>query len=571
MFRRPFCFIFILIVAVGLGFSQNASSSSQSQEPAPTITIYSKTELVYVPIVVRDKDGKHVPGLTREQFTVQQDGKEQKISVFEEISGPRKKQNSISVEDGFVTNVTPAISDRQLTVIVLDLMNTPVIRQGEARRAAIQYLGNNARPNHPIAMFALTSSGLQQIYSFTEDPSLLIKALQKFGTRAGGAADINADSRAEADRLEAVEGAAAGADPAMQSIVERLIAATKRGNVAYQVSTIRGTLASLEQLAGALAGVPGRKSVIWATAGFPFILDDPESFENRGTELMDDYARVWKLLNSASVSIYPVDVTGLDAVGMAGTGIYGNDQRITGAQVQSVAHGIGIAMTPGTERQESLRAIASATGGRAFLNRNDLEQAFAEADADSADYYLLGYYLKDSPKPGWHKLKASVGVPHVTIRARDGFYSGTPVKAGDKSSRREFATAMAGPIDYTSVSFAARAEVDTTKCTGGKCLVIAETVIPPQSLVINREDRNFVHFDIALLAMAPNEKVGGESSETVKVHLTPESLAEVMSTGITYRGKIHLAPGSYDLRIAARDNQTGKIGTVRINITVPKL
>jgi VWFA-related protein len=527
--------------------------------------------LVYVPVVVRDKDGKHVRGLTKDAFTVQQDGAPQTISVFEEVSGPRKERTAISVGDGFVTNVTPETNDRQLSVIVLDLMNTPVIRQGDAQRAVIQYLGNNALATHPIALFALTTSGLQQIYSFTEDPALLIRALQKFGSQSGGAADITAENQAEVDRLKAVEGAAAAGDAGMQSIVARLVAATKRGNVAYQVSTIRGTLASLEQLAGALAGVPGRKSVIWATAGFPFILDDPESFENRGTELMDDYARIWKLLNSASVAVYPVDVTGLNAVGMAGTGIYGNDQRITGAQVQSVAHGVGIAMTPGLERQDSLRAIASATGGKAFLNRNDLDHAFEEADSDSADYYLLGYYLKKSAKPGWHKLKATVDVPRSSIRARDGFYSGTPVKAGDKSTRREFATAIAGPIDYTSVPFASRAEVDSKKCSGGKCLVVAETVIPPQSLVINRDDANFVNFDIALLALAPNEKVAGESSETIRLHLTPQSLQEVMSTGITYRGKVHLPAGTYDLRVAVRDNQTGKIGTIRTNVTVPKL
>ncbi|MDT8070552.1 MAG: VWA domain-containing protein [Terriglobia bacterium] len=322
MLRKPLCFLFILTCAVGSAFSQGTSASSQSQELRPTTTIYSKTELVYVPVVVRDKDGKHVRGLTKDAFTVQQDGAPQTISVFEEVSGPRKERTAISVGDGFVTNVTPETNDRQLSVIVLDLMNTPVIRQGDAQRAVIQYLGNNALATHPIALFALTTSGLQQIYSFTEDPALLIRALQEFGSQSGGAADITAENQAEVDRLKAVEGAAAAGDAGMQSIVARLVAATKRGNVAYQVSTIRGTLASLEQLAGALAGVPGRKSVIWATAGFPFILDDPESFENRGTELMDDYARIWKLLNSASVAVYPVDVTGLNAVGMAGTGIY---------------------------------------------------------------------------------------------------------------------------------------------------------------------------------------------------------------------------------------------------------
>lgn len=568
MFCRPFFLSSFLMCAAGFGFCQKSSTPSQSQEPVTTI--YSKTELVYVPVVVQGKDGKHISGLTKDSFTVQQDGVPQQISIFEEISGPRAKERGITVEGGFVTNATPETSDRQLTVIVIDFMNTPAMRQGEARRAVIKYLGSNVRPNHPTALFALTSNGLRQIYSFTEDPKFLIAALQKIGSKSGEAADQNAKNLSEVQRLEAERAMFAG-DAAMAAIYQKLIDATKLINVYYQETSIRTTLAALEQLAGAMSGVPGRKSVIWATAGFPFIFDDPHSFEGRGTQMMEDYARVWKLMNSASVAVYPVDVTGLEAVGMSNLGIYGNDQRVTGAQVQSAAHGFGLQTTPGMEQQDSLRAIADATGGKAFLNRNDLDRAFEQADADSADYYLLGYYLKQSPKPGWHKLKASVNVPHGVIRARDGFYAGAPVKEADKNSRREFVTALTGALDYTSVQFATRADVDQKKCGGGKCLVIAETVIPPQSLEINREDRNFVNFDIALLAIGPDEKVGGESSETVKLHLTPESLAQVMNTGITFRGKVHLAPGTYDLRVAIRDNQTGKIGTVRTNVTVPKL
>lgn len=552
-----------------LAFAQTAPNAQQGQEP-PTTTIYSKSELVYVPVVVRGKDGKHIGGLKKDAFTVQQDGTPQPISVFEEISGPRAKERGLTVEEGFVTNATPETSDRQLTVIVMDVMNTPIIRQGEARQAVIKYLAKTARANHPIALFALNSNGLRQIYSFTEDPKILIQALEKIGNKSGEASDQISKNQSEVERLQA-EQAMFGGDPAMAAIYDRLINATKVINVYYQESSIRTTLAALEQLAGAMSGVPGRKSVIWVTAGFPFIFDDPHSFEGRGTQMMDDYARTWKLLNSASVAVYPVDVRGLEAVGMSSAGIYGNDERVTGAQVESQARGIGINSTPGLEQQDSLRAIAEATGGKAYLNRNDLDKAFSDADDDSAEYYLLGYYLKQTPKPGWHKLKASVNVPHGLIRARDGFYTGAPVKESEKGPRREFATALAGPIDYTSVQFASRAEVDRQKCSGGKCLVVAETIIPPQSLTIDQQNKNYVDFDIAVLAVKPDEKIGGESSETVKLHLTPESLAQVMETGITFRGKVHLPPGSYDLRVAIRDNQTGKIGTVRTNVTVPSI
>lgn len=80
----------------------------------------------------------------------------------------------------------------------------------------------------------------------------------------------------------------------------------------YQRMATRSTLLGMRQLAHALEAVPGRKSLVWASAGFPFTIDDPQSFARQGDDLQAGYQGVWRALNSANVAVYPVDLSAMD-------------------------------------------------------------------------------------------------------------------------------------------------------------------------------------------------------------------------------------------------------------------
>src|SRR5271163_492916 len=93
-----------------------------------------RTELVLVPTVVTDKSGNHVTGLKKEDFTVLEDGAEQKVAMFEEIASNARRLVRPAVADQFSNSVAAEPTARRVTLIVLDLLNTRITDQAYARQ-----------------------------------------------------------------------------------------------------------------------------------------------------------------------------------------------------------------------------------------------------------------------------------------------------------------------------------------------------------------------------------------------------------------------------------------------------
>jgi VWFA-related protein len=152
------------------------------QEPATAVPKFaSRSELVLVPTVVRDKSGKHIAGLKKDDFTVLQNGKEQRVALFEEVHTSAKYSRP-AAEQGF-SNFVPADESRRLTIIALDLINTPFLAQVKAREALIKFLSNSVISGEPMALLILSRDGIRQVHGYTSDPAVLIAALKKAGSR----------------------------------------------------------------------------------------------------------------------------------------------------------------------------------------------------------------------------------------------------------------------------------------------------------------------------------------------------------------------------------------------------
>src|SRR5260370_4882029 len=97
------------------------------------------------------------------------------------------------------------------------------------------------------------------------------------------------------------------------------------------------------------------------------------------------------------------------------------------------------------------------TGGRAYYNSNDLVKGFRDAVKDSAEYYMLGYYLdRSNTKPGWRKLSVKVKRDHVDVRARSGFFVTQATVDPESSRDSDLASALQSPIDYTALPLVAQ-------------------------------------------------------------------------------------------------------------------
>ena len=155
----------------------------QAYDKTP-LTFTSKTIYVQVPVVVTDKDGKPVAGLKKEDFHLQENGKEQNIASLEAIQSSAAPLARPVVPGNEVRNQTSSdATPRRLVIIALDMVNTPFEDQASARRALIKYLSENIEPDSLYQLVAVENNGLRILHDFTDETAPLIATLKSFGSK----------------------------------------------------------------------------------------------------------------------------------------------------------------------------------------------------------------------------------------------------------------------------------------------------------------------------------------------------------------------------------------------------
>jgi VWFA-related protein len=292
-------------------------------------------------------------------------------------------------------------------------------------------------------LFGLNSAGLRQLHPFTTDTKVLVLALQKLKLSLRSEESTQPDSTLTDD--PAIDGEATYEEQLLSDVLQEL---NDTAAADYQRMATCQTLSAMAQFAHALGTIPGRKTLIWATAGFPFTLDDPNSFARQGDDLRPQYEEAWRSLNSANIAVYPV---GLGSVDYTPKGLPSANATVSKTQINTIRGTNGSLRSPvnlrydqGVQQRLTMRAFADATGGRACVTISELEKCFAQAVDDSRAYYLLGYYLGDDTQPGWRRLKVKVVAGDgLHIRSRTGFYVGPKVPVTSEQSRQELVDALA--------------------------------------------------------------------------------------------------------------------------------
>ncbi len=561
----------ILMIALASASLLVAQTSTQNTAAPPAqasqpTTFHAQTELVTIPVVV-ERGGQHVTGLKQADFTVEENGHKRDLASFEEVTPSATGYQLPPQPAAQYTNfIPPDQGVRRINIVVLDLLNSPFSRQWDTRRKLMKFLAEHVNDPAPTSLLALNGRGLRQIHSFTTDTNDLIAALKKVETtmsvqdQEAAAATVDPESSNPLDSTST--------DPATQA-AQLLEILQERADAVYNVFRDRTatltTLRALEQIAEAYTGVPGRKSLIWATGGLPFVLNDPDSITGMDTSMQEDYARTWRALNSANIAVYPIDVNGLTGPDLSRRGMQGPNRPVgTRPSRGGLSAPTPNPINPVQNAQDSMKAFAHETGGRACYNNNDLAECFAHAASDSSQYYLLSYYLpSDDRKPGWHKLKVQVAAQHVEVRARDGFFVGSDIVPKEHSLIQQFDNAAASPIDYTSVPIGVRIK-DVTTAPSGEQKVSFVLTIAPNGVLVDTGDNNHAWMDIAAVAGDEKGRLMRVFGKVVNAHLKPESLAMVQKAGIGYSDVVTLPAGSKitTLRFMVRDDATGKLGTI---------
>jgi VWFA-related protein len=563
-----------------LGQPENDPFTGQPTSAAPPVTIpdttqtlsqqsregrlvfKSQTVLVQVPAVVTDKAGNHIHGLIKDNFQILEDGKQQKITTFEEVTAATRPIPAPTTPNTFSNLTLNAQQPLSLTVIALDTINTPFLDQAYGRRQLIKYLADNLDSGHVLGLVVMGSKGVKVLGGINSNPTVLIAALKKASGELSRMQTFSTEGKmlasVESDPSELTGGIAKGEDAASRMRKFILNADVLEGK--YQQSqAIEDTMRAFLSIAWSLSGIPGRKSLIWATGGFPFSLDSPSSLP--GGNLSALYERTVDALKNAQIAVYPVDVRGLVNTSPSDDVTYSGENGPAGGEVLAAASSLNASTL------SSMMTFAEMTGGHAYYNSNDLAAGFKRAADDSSQYYLLGYYADThNTKAGWRKLQVQIKGKDksLEVRARTGVFFTNTTLDPELTRKADIDFALSSPFDSTGIPV--NMEWLPASVAGDKKKIAFALRLPATS-VIDEDDRN--RFDVDFIAQATRKGVpAGSAGQTVKGIVPESALEKIKAEGIFYKNVLELAPGEYEVRFVVRDNLSGRIGTVSAPLTV---
>jgi len=389
---------------------------------------------VIVDVVVTKNNGDPVHGLTKHDFEVKEDGKGQAIDFLEEHSAatsPREEPQALpKLPPGTYTNAPFAAGSDSVNVLLLDTLNTPQQDQAYVHNEIRDFL-KKMQPGTRVAIFALGSK-LRYVQGFTTDTAVLLAALND---KEKGAAPVKrsrdsgdaADEAADLERLTMMQSFGVG-------YLRDALADQSSFDLGTRVSM---TFEALDRLALYLAGIPGRKNLIWFSSSFPVVLfpsvAQRASFENSAKTrgYLSQVKKTADMFTVSQISIYPVGAQGVmvehvgdaDSAGPAapeGSSHFGNvaDGAMSNGTMSPLMGGAA----DRASTMAAMQQLASSTGGKAYFNTNDLNGALTRAINDGAHYYTLSYSPTNAKMDGTYRnIEIHLKKGHYTLAYRHGY------------------------------------------------------------------------------------------------------------------------------------------------------
>ncbi|MDQ2947117.1 MAG: VWA domain-containing protein, partial [Acidobacteriota bacterium] len=331
----------------------------------------------------------------------------------------------------------------------------------------------------------------------------------------------------------------------------------------YTVNRVQGTLRAIEFIADHLARLPGRKNLIWVSGGFPLTIgfDDLSAMSNPGRErrtFSEEIDRTVRAVNNANMAIYPVDARGLMTDPTFSAANRAVDVRPNARPDARVNPRPPV----GVENQETMRELASRTGGRAYYNTNDLKSAIREAVQDARVTYTLGFYPADEKFDSkFHEIKLSVRRPGVSLRYRKGYFDLPERPQDDKTRKAELRDAVWSPLDASALGLI----VEAVPTGGPPSALNVALKIERSGISLEQQGERWVgRLDFLLVQKDDRGREYNGVSDTLELRLLQASYDKLGREGLVYRKLVARAPQAKSLRVVARDAASGSIGSVTI-------
>ena len=569
--------------------SQNQSGmAGQAGRARGSVTTFrTSANLVLVDVVVREKQ-KPVLGLKNSDFQVWEDGKPQRVTVFEEhtANDEGKPEGVPALAPHVYSNIPQYRISSAANVLLLDALNTRQNDQTFARAQMLKYL-HTIPPGTQIAVFTLTSR-LRMISGFTTDVKTIEEALSLEKTPAqkrivGNSSEDTAEKQIDETATAQIPD------------VSRQLTDFEQGRQSYQEQQQMGiTLGAFSELARYLSTVPGRKNLIWVSGGMSRALD-PDMSHLHGSEATRFATAVRGVnaeLTRARVAVYPVDARALmnlpnsSLADVVAPVEMGEQKDLAAAEGEAATNDITTPQQWGVSQQE-MKAVAADTGGEAFYNTNSVGKAVEAAIADGENYYTLGYAPPAAAARNdgaFHTIRVEVTGGKYELAYRRGYFAADSSQAGqDTAMPSPMAEAMEpGVPPLSQVIFEAQVlpagdpELHGLQPAPGPAGKPAEPLHPPVT-------RYFVSYSIdpdqLVLKALPDGRQQADLEVTQAVY-SPEGrrlnftdvgldvrLAGAARSGaVRVRQEIDVPGGPVQLQLGVRDAASGRIGTLEIGL-----
>lgn len=537
-------------VALFTVFTLLAAAQQPPRFQEPELKLSVTTNLVIVNVDVRGKDGKPVENLTAADFTVTEDGKPQKIAVFEfqrlesEPPAAAAPAPAATAERAAPARViTPSkpgevrYKDRRLLVLFFDFSSMPQEDQFRAQRSALKFLDTQMTANDMVSIMAF-STKLQVIEDFTNDREKLQATIKGF--RIGESSDL-ADIAPTGEDSTTDTGAAFTAD-----------------ETEFNVFNTDRKLSALESAAKMLSSLPEKKALIYFSSGI----------SQTGMENQSQLRATINAAVRANMSFYPIDARGLVASapgGNAGTASARGNAMYSGSAQTS-------RRSQFNQQQETLVTLAGDTGGKALLDNNDLSVGIQQAQRDIASYYILGYYSTNNELDGRFrsiKVKLNHDKLQAKLNYRSGYFAGKQFgkfTSSEKERQLEEAILLGDPMTELPLAL----EVNYFRIGKATYFVPVAVKIAGSALDLAKkgsEERAELDF-IAQVRDGMGRMVG-TVRDGITVKLKGEDAGGLTRRNLEYDTGFTLGPGDYSIKFLARENVTGKMGAFETKFTVP--
>lgn len=560
----------LLTLSPGSPAQMEAPSAVKLPGTERVTTLRFTTTLVEVDVVVTTASGDPVTDLTRDDFTVMEDGRPQPLAAWS-LQGPTaqaEKKPPPPLPDFVYTNhpsyhVPPA----PLTVILLDALNTDLADQIYSRQQVLRYLEQQpAGLGQRTAVLGLASE-LILLQDFTDDPRLVQAALEGHGLQRSPLIDAPVAAAFSVPRgAVATNAQAAAVLERIQRSVDRFETERSRTQLDTRVAS---TLAALRAIGRAVSAHPGRKKLIWVSSAFPSLFD-PENAADFGLRrtYADDVAATVNLLANAQLAVYPVDARGLVGSYLAGASSSGLNRsgRLTSAPALVTRGSSQLFRSQGT-----MQMVADQTGGRAFINRNDLDRAVELAAQDGSVYYALAYRPSNRNWNGrYRNIRIKVARPGLRLRYRRGYFAVDPTsQRSARYAQEPLEAALNDALPATALVFYARV---VPPSPAARSKVKVEFLVHPETVAFEpvEDGSRRSHLEFAVAAFTPEGKPVTLHKYKLEATLPADAFATVRQEGLPFPVEIELDAGTYELRLAARDLRTGLLGVTTASVVLKK-